>query len=312
MPAYTWKEKLILLKTETTYGVDATPTGALNAIKTLNGSITPIEGSEVTLDVDNPALGAPIQQLSGIHSSIKFDIALCGSGTAGTAPSWGAVMLCAGWSETVTVGTDVKYKPINSLHGSGTAYYQMKGALHKLLGMRGKITINGTAGNWLLATFEGKGLMVPVVTAAANLPAATYAAANELLVNDANTDFSVDGFAAKLQELTFDTGNEVSGRFLVNDESIQSADPVPVGNINFEDPGVATKDFFALAASKPPTLVALTFTHGAVAGNIVELAGTKVQLGPKPNYAEVQGYRHITMPVRFTPAAAGPVTLTVK
>lgn len=312
MAGQTWKEKLILLKTETTYGVDATPTGALNAIKTLNGSITPIEGSEETLDVDNPTLGATIQALSGVHASVKFDFALCGSGTAGTAPSWGAVMLCSGWSETVTAGTDVKYKPINALHGSATIYFQMKGVLHKLLGVRGKISTNGAAGKFWLATFEGKGLLVPVTTAAASLPAATYAAASELLVNDANTDFSVDGYAAKLQEMTFDTGNEVVGRFLVGEESIQSRDPVPVGNLNFEDPGVATKDFFALATARPPTLVAVTFTHGTIAGNIVELSGTKVQLGPKVNYAEVDGYRHLTMPIRFTAATAGPVTLTVK
>jgi hypothetical protein len=310
--AFTWKEKLILLKAETTYGTDAAPSGTANAIKTLNGSITPVEGNEETLDVDNPTLGAPVQQLSGTHVSVKFDFALCGSGTAGTAPSWGAVMLCSGWSQTVTASTDVKYKPINSLHGSATLYFQMKGALHKLVGVRGKITLNASAGKWLLASFDGKGLFVPVTTAAATLPAATYAAANELLVNDANSDFSVDGFVGKLQELTFDSGNEVVGRFLVGEESIQSRDPVPVGNLNFEDPGVAVKDFFALAMSKPPTLVAVTLTHGTVAGNIVDLTGAKVQLGPKVNYADVDGYRHLTMATRYTADTAGPVTLTVK
>lgn len=307
---FTWKEKLITAKIETTSGTDSTPTAVANAIKTLNGQITPVEGDEVTLDVDYPGLGAPEAALAGQHVSGSFDIALCGAGTAGTAPSWGVIMRMCGFAEVITAATDVTYTPIQTGQESASLYVTLKGAVHKCLGVRGKLQIKATAKNWLLASVNFKGLLVPVTTAAGTLPTATFAASNELLVSDANTDFTLDTFTAAMSEFTFDMGADPVGSFLVGAEAINLPDPVPVGTCSIRDPGVATKDFFAIANAR--TKVALSLIHGTTAGNIVQIGASAVQLGPKIGYAEVDRFRHLTVPLRFTRHTSGPISITVK
>jgi hypothetical protein len=305
---YTWKEKLFLIKPEETYGEDAGPTAVANAVKTLNGSIVPIEGDEVTLDVDYPELGAPEKQLAGTHVSGKFDVALSGSGTAGTAPSWGAVMRMCSFAEVITAGTKVEYELINTGHEAMTIYAHLKGALHRMTGARGKLSIAARAKNWLLVTCEFRGLLMPVTTG--SLPAATFTGARELLVNAANTTFSIDGYDAVMEELTLDMGTAPAGRFLVNQESIELPDPVPTGSINIEDPGVDVKDFFALADAR--SKVPLTFTHGTLPGNIVGITAPAVQVGPKVDYAQSEQFRHLNVPLQFTRHAQGPLAITVQ
>ncbi|MFV3126122.1 phage tail tube protein [Niveispirillum sp. KHB5.9] len=307
---YTWKEKLMIAKVETTYGTDAAPTAMANAIKTLNGQITPVEGDEVTLDVDYPGLGAPEARMAGEHVSGSFDVALCGAGTAGAVPSWGPVIRACGFAEVATEDEDCTYTPIQTGHESVTLYVYLKGALHKCLGVRGKLSIKGTTKNWLLATINFKGLLVPVTAASGTLPAASFEEIGELIVSDANANFTLDGFTAVMSEFNLDMGNDPVGSFLVGAESINLPDPVPTGSATFLDPGVGTKNFFALA--KAGTKVALDLTHGTTAGNIVQIAGAAVQLGPKPSYVEVDQMRGINMPLRFTRHASGPLTITVK
>ncbi len=310
MPGFTWKDKLLLLKLEVIYGTDSAPTAAANAVKTVNGSITPVEGDEVVLETDNQALGAPRAELAGQHVQVSFDVPLSGSGVAGTAPSWGAVLRACGFAEVITAGTDVAYSPINTGHESATLVFQMKGVIHKLRGFRGKLSLRATAKNYLFAQVSGRGLLAPITTGPGTLPAATYTGARELLLSDSNTSFTLDGVTPALQELTLDMGNEAQGRFLVGQESIELPDPLPVGQLNFADPGVATKDWFAVAGAATP--IPLELVHGRMAGNIVELAGGGIQLGPKLTYQEQDRYRHFQAPVRFLPNAAGPLTITVR
>ncbi|MFM2042122.1 MAG: hypothetical protein RLY86_698 [Pseudomonadota bacterium] len=308
--AFTWKEKLVLLKTEATYGTNSTPTAAANAVKTVSAQITPVEGDEVVLEIDNQAMGAPKAELAGIHVQVSFDVPLSGSGTAGTAPSWGAVLRACGFAETVTVGTDVAYTPINTGHESASLIFQMKGVIHTIVGFRAKAALRAAAKNYLFLQVSGRGLLRPITSGPGSLPAATYTGARELLVGSANTDFSLDAATPGLQELTVDLGNEPQGRFLVGQESIELPDPVPVGTANFEDPGMASKDWFAIAAAATP--VAMSLVHGTVAGNIVEIAADAVQLGPKLGYQEQDRYRHFQAPLRFLPHANGPLTITVR
>ena len=47
-----FRKKALLAKVETTYGTDAAPTGALNAIQTRNLQIEPLNGDPLEFDVD--------------------------------------------------------------------------------------------------------------------------------------------------------------------------------------------------------------------------------------------------------------------
>jgi hypothetical protein len=47
--------------------------------------------------------------------SVSFDVEIAGSGTAGTAPKWSALMQACGFSETIVSVTSVTYAPISSV-----------------------------------------------------------------------------------------------------------------------------------------------------------------------------------------------------
>jgi hypothetical protein len=72
-------------------------------------SVNPMNAADVARDVLLGYLGQA-QSLAGARfMECSFDVELVGSGTAGTRPAWGDLMLACGWAETVTAVTRVDY-----------------------------------------------------------------------------------------------------------------------------------------------------------------------------------------------------------
>ena len=61
---------------------------------------------------------------------------LAGSGTAGTAPRYGALLQACGLSETIVASTSVTYAPVSSAFSSATIYFNNDGIRHILTGCR--------------------------------------------------------------------------------------------------------------------------------------------------------------------------------
>lgn len=93
----------LLAKVEATYGTDPAPTGAANAIL-LKGkpTLTPMELTSVARDNIRPYFGNSEILPSSIFGKLDLEVEAAGSGTAGTAPAWGALLRGCGWSETIT------------------------------------------------------------------------------------------------------------------------------------------------------------------------------------------------------------------
>ena len=95
MPRYA-RNALILAKVETTAGVDAAPTGAANALLVANLTINPLKANNVSRDLVRPFFGGSEQLVGTATVEVSFDVELAASGTAGTAPAWGPLLLgCA-------------------------------------------------------------------------------------------------------------------------------------------------------------------------------------------------------------------------
>ncbi|HYC03716.1 MAG TPA: phage tail tube protein [Azospirillaceae bacterium] len=294
-----WRKKVLLAKTETTYGTDATPTGAANAILCTNVSLTPLEAQEVGRELDTPYLGAQPDILVGRHSSLSFEVELAGSGTAGTAPAWGPLMIACGFAETVMAASKVDYDPVSSGFGSVTLVLNIDGTQHRLLGARGNVQLRAGAGQIPKLAFSFRGLFTtPTATA---LPTPNFGAFKDPVpVTDGNTpNFSLNGVSLVMSEFEIDMGNEVQGRFLVNQEMIALTDRRPSGRCNVEMPDLAAFNPYTLAGP-PAQLVALAMTHGTTAGGIVELAAPKVQVG-KPGLSQSQGVTHYALPLKLVP-----------
>ena len=72
-----------------------------DAVQTSNLKIMPLEGSTVPWKRDRPAYGNDIQFHVETHVAVEFDCALAGSGTLGTAPGWGKLLVACGCAETI-------------------------------------------------------------------------------------------------------------------------------------------------------------------------------------------------------------------
>lgn len=96
------RKSLILIKAESTYGTDITPTGT-DAVLVRDLTITPMQSDIVSRDLVRPYLGASEQLLANTRVQCQFTVELAGSGTAGTAPRYGDALRACALAPTATV-----------------------------------------------------------------------------------------------------------------------------------------------------------------------------------------------------------------
>jgi hypothetical protein len=302
MPLLT-RKRLILLESEGTYGTDPTPTGS-DAVLVRDLNITPLQSDVVSRDLVRPYLGASEQLLANTRVECTFSVELAGSGTAGTAPRYGKALLACGMSETVVAVTSVTYAPVSSAFGSCTIYYNIDGVLHKVTGARGTFTINGAVGEIPTIDFTFTGIYnTPTDTA---LPSVTYGdQATPLVFKAGNTTgFELLSYAGCLQSVSFDVGNTLVYRELVGcTKEVLLTDRASSGSVTLEAVTMATKNYFT-AALTDGSLGNLLFQHGQTAGNIVDFASTRVDIGDV-SYSDQDGIHMLNIPYTCVPTTAG-------
>lgn len=301
MPLLT-RKRLILAKTEVTYGTDPTPVGA-DAVLVRNLEITPIEADVVSRDLVRPYLGNSDQLLAQTRVGITFQVELAGSGTVGTAPRYNSLLKACGLSETVAPSTSVTYAPVSTAFSSATIYFNNDGVLHKATGCRGTFTMNCEVGQIPTIDFTMTGCYnAPTDTAA---PSVTYAdqATPQIFKAGNTSNFSILSYSGCLQMVSFDIANEVFYRELVGcTKSVIITNRAPSGECMIEAPTLAQKDFFAITNDN--TTGSLTFQHGGTAGNIVTFTAQKVDIG-NPAYSDSDGIQMLSLPYVAIPTSAG-------
>jgi Phage tail tube protein len=297
------RKRLILLETESTYGTDPTPDGA-DAVLVRDLNITPLQSDVVSRDLVRPYLGASEQLLANTRVECTFSVELAGSGTAGTAPRYGKALKACGLSETIVATTSVTYAPVSSSFSSATIYYNIDGVLHKVTGARGTFTINGTVGQIPTIDFTFTGIYnTPTDTA---LPAVTYAnqATPVVFKNGNTTGFELLSYAGCLQSVTFDVGNTLVYRELVGcTKEVLLTDRAATGTVVLEAVTMATKNYFTAALSDG-SLGNLLFQHGQTAGNIVDFASTRIDIGDV-SYSDQDGIHMLNIPYTAVPSTSG-------
>jgi hypothetical protein len=297
------RKRLILLKKEVTYGTDVVPAGT-DAVLVRDLSVTPLQSDVVSRDLVRAYLGASEQLLANTRVECQFTVELAGSGTAGTAPRYGAALQACGMSETLVASTSATYAPVSASFSSVTIYYNLDGVLHKVTGARGTFTLNAEVGQIPSIQFTLTGVYVPPTDTAA--PAVTYSAqATPLIFKQGNTSaFSFFSYAGCLQSVSLDIGNTVVYRELVGcaKEALITQRNV-TGTVMIEAVTIATKDYFS-AALTDGTTGNLTFLHGTAAGNRVTLTAARADLGD-PSYGDTDGIAMLNLPYTSIPSATG-------
>jgi len=296
------RKRLILVKTESTYGTDSVPTGT-DALLVRNLDITPLSGDVVSRDLIRSYLGNFDQLIAQTSVAINFEVELAGSGTAGTAPKYDAILKACGLAATIVASTSVTYAPVSASFSSATIYFNVDGVLHKLTGCRGSMNMSCAVGAIPTLAFNLTGVYnSPTDTAA---PAATYSAqATPLVFREGNTSaFSFFSYSGILQSVDFNLSNDLVYRELVGGtKETLITDRKPAGTVMIEAPTIATKDFFttALASSTGN----LTFLHGTTAGNRVTFLASQVDV-INPTYQDQDSIMMLSVPYVATPTTAG-------
>jgi len=270
-------------------------------------SITPQQSDIVSRDLIRPYLGASEQLLANTRVECTFSVELAGSGTAGTAPQYGKALKACGLSETVAAGTSVTYAPVSSSFDSVTIHYNIDGVRHKVTGARGTFSLNASVGEIPTIDFTFTGIYVAPDDS--SLPSVTYAnQATPLIFKNGNTDtFALLNYSGALQSISFDIGNSIVYRDLVGgSKEVLITDRGANGSVTIEAPTLAQKDYFAAALvdSGLGNNTNLTFQHGISAGNIVDFASTRVDIGDV-SYGDQDGIAMLTIPYTAVPSTTG-------
>lgn len=297
----------VLLKLESTYGTDPTPTGGANAL--LVSDLTYPEFVAQNVDRGNvkPYFGNDEQLVGTYHQTCGFSVELAGSGAAGTEPAWGALLQAMGFEEDVQASY-VAYTPVTEGILSCTIYFYDSGVFHKFTGARGTARLVLKVGEKprLVCTFTG---LYNTLTAAA-VPAVTLTPwVTPLIVNNANSGqltlgatYSAGGISSGTefcsQGLEIDLANEIAVTQMVGCVSADITDRKPVADLVLELDAAA--EVSGMAAVLANTLSAVSMEHGTAAGNIVLVHMPKVQrINPRKeelNGLRLIGYQGIVKP----------------
>jgi len=303
---------VVYAKAETSYGVDPSPTVAgTDAVLTSNLSITPLAGPTASRNLNRSVLGAEEQIRVGNFVQVSFDVEVAGSGTAGTAPAYGALFEACKLTGAVDASpaTSYDYTPTSGTSdGSVRIVYQMGGQQHVISGARGTVSLSMNPGEIPRYSFSFTGIYNTPTTTAALTPDWSDYTVPVPVTNANTTTASLHSQSLVMTGFSLDFNNNVVYRNVVGSESVIITDRNVTGTISFEAPAISTKNWFNTA--KDTTTGALSLVHGTASGNIVTLSASKVQL-TDPTYSDSDGITTIQASLVFIPSDAGNDELTI-
>jgi len=204
--------EVLLVKIESTYNTDPTPTGADNAVLVENPAWS---HAGARMNERNPvrtSIASLKQVFGGTLMQVTFDVELKGAGAAYSAtvrPECDALLRACGYAATVDAtpsSESVTYQPASTGHESATIYYYQDGMLFVLTGCRGNVSFAFEAGGIGKASFTMTGHSV----APTDAPLATPTYDSTVPVPFLSAGFSIDGYSATINALAFDMSNTVA------------------------------------------------------------------------------------------------------
>lgn len=300
----------LAIKIETTSGTDSVPTPAANAMLVRNFTWNPIEMTAESRDLVRAYLGNSEDIVVAKWVTFDFEIEMAGSGAAGTAPGYDAMMRFCGHSKTINAGVSTVYAPISSGFETCSVYCNLDGLLHKSTFAMGKLGWDMSPGKIPVWKVSAKGLFVPLSDTSVWTPVYT-AFQKPVAVNKQNTTASLHGISAAIETYSVDSAAQIEYRNLINLEEVRYTDRKPAGSISLEMTSVATKDWLTTVANA--TTGALNAVHGLTAGNIIQIDCPNAQI-TQPKYANSQGIAMLSGGLKLNPGNAGndEYTITVR
>lgn len=291
----------ILGKSETTYGVDATPTAGLNALELTEVTFTPLEREQVPNDYYRTYAGHLGMKWGPRWARIEGSADLIGSGVAGTPPAWGFLLLCCSMSEAITAAEKVIYTPATDWDGpSATLYVVRDGKKYVLTGVRGTWTIEMASAKRAKIKFSLTGLERELPADVTHPVPVLTAFKSSLVYSSASVPvFTLGASTVFAENFSLDLGNTVSKDAKLNREMAVIEDRKATGRLVIESGSVAEAPWDAAAADDAARL-ALALQLGAAEGSIVKIRVPALQLGD-PGEQATRGRVHDVLSFFATP-----------
>ena len=214
-----WRSKILLTELEAVYGTDPTP-AAGNAILAKNVEIKPMEGDDVSRDIENPYLGGQAEIPTALRSTITFSTELVGSGAAGTAPAWGPLARGCGLAEVIAAATSVTYSPITDNMESVTFHFWIGDTRHVLTGCRGTAQLTANAQGIPEIRWTFTGLWNEPTSSARITPDFSSFKKPKIATSSNTPTFNVNGVSLVLRNFGLNLNCDVQPRLLIGREEI--------------------------------------------------------------------------------------------
>lgn len=298
-----WKSKITLVEPEVTYGVDPTPQ-AINAVLLTDVTLQPMEGEDVSRNLELPYLGAQEMLSAGLRSVLSGTFELVGSGETGVAPGWSPLIRALGVAEVVTPDDDpgdgtVEYTSITDAHESVCIHFYIGPSRFILKGARGTGVLTVTAQGIPAIKGTWTGLWtLPGDSAAPTVDLSNFV--EPQIASKANTPvFTIDGISFVMRSFELDLACDVQPRMLVGREAIVIVEKTEALKITVEAVPLTTYSPFAKASATPKPRMPIELTHGTVAGRIVDIEVPTAIQNRVTGFENQQGI--LEWPLSFTP-----------
>lgn len=274
------QEQVIALKTEVTYGTDATPAGA-DALLVHDISVRALEGDVAELNNLVGFLGHQGSARINTYCSVEFSIYLHGSGTVDEPPAYNSVYAISSHNETITALASVDYSLASANQDSGSIYYLVGEHQHAILGVRGSLTWEFSTTGLPKLRFRGLGLYVAPVKVVGGLAGVSFAGVLKPLewTQETVPTCTLHGTALNAMSVTIDQAMAPEFLPLIAQEEIVQSSRKSTLQAKFREDDVATKNWFEVARAN--TRGAFALQHGVDAthdGRIFEFAAPAVEV----------------------------------
>jgi len=276
------KKRFILAKKEVTYGTDAAPVGATDAMLTQALDVQPVQGDTVEREIDNATLGSRGVIHVAPFTALSFGVEAAGAGGAVDAPpAYAPLLKGCGLAETINVATSVEYDPVSAAFDSLTIHHHNDGNKQAQLGARGNMRMILASKALPLFEFDMNALYADP-TASAD-PTPTYTAFKiPMAVTQANTPTVTIGARSaacatfKMISFNFDMGNEVVPLNNPGCEEVLIVDRVSSGQLIVTQELASAVNFPQLMAADTPMV--LQIVHGVGTGNVITFDAPAMQI----------------------------------
>lgn len=310
------RKTLILAKVETQYGVEPTFAGS-DALLVSNVQLSYVAGNQPR-DVIRPHFGASEEVAVGEHMTLSFETELAPSGTAGTAPAWGALLRGCGMAQTITALTNVVYNPVSASFESLAFSYVLDGVRYKVGGARGTVELAVNVGEiprlrWSFTCLYGGVAAESPITpdyAAWKMPeAVSNANSADMTLGGAYAAGAVTGGEVyACRGFTLNLGNSVAFQEVLGAQRVLITDRQASGQITF-DLSAADEVAFRSGVSAA-TVQSASLEHGTAAGKKALIWMPKMQL-TNPTVVDVDGVAMTQFDMRVIPSAGNDDLLII-